>query len=149
MTTTYTLTAAEAAVYDGRSDGDKADLRRSLAERFGRVGGPGAHGVEVVHPDGYVIEAYEGVDHDTAASSMKTTYRQITIVAATRRDLDAIAAAAAINRSLAGAGDSSWLIGDVASEHRCMHAAREEIASCHPSIRDALSIEIGSYDLDE
>ena len=60
MSTTYTLTAAEAASYDSDDHERMSKLRRSLRARFGRVAGGEPVSTEVCHPDGYVVEAYSG-----------------------------------------------------------------------------------------
>ena len=57
--TTYTLTPAETTLYDSRDDRDIHTLRRALIDRFGGVDGAGL--VEVYHPDGFVVDRYEGV----------------------------------------------------------------------------------------
>lgn len=55
---TYTLTAAEAEIYDGDDESLMHDLMADLRRRFGRVAGGEPVETEVCHPDGYVIEQY-------------------------------------------------------------------------------------------
>ena len=57
-TKTYTLTAAEAAVYDSSDDEKTSRLMTDLRERFGHIAGGAAVQTEVRHPDGFVIEQY-------------------------------------------------------------------------------------------
>lgn len=58
MSTTYTLTAAEASIYDGDDDKKISRLMTDLRARFGRVAGGLPVGAEVRHPDGFVVEQY-------------------------------------------------------------------------------------------
>lgn len=57
MSKTYTLTAKEAALYDG--DDEQSDkLLHGLRERFGEIAGGRPVTTEVRHPDGFVVEQY-------------------------------------------------------------------------------------------
>ena len=57
MTKTYTLTAAEAAMYDS-NDEQTSRLMADLRKRFGRIAGGAPVETEVQHPDGFVVEQY-------------------------------------------------------------------------------------------
>ena len=59
---TYTLTAAEAAIYDSANDSEIAALMADLRRRYGRVAGGLPVTTEVRHPDGYVVEQYTTAD---------------------------------------------------------------------------------------
>lgn len=58
MTKTYTLTAAEASLYDSNDDEKTSRLMADLRKRFGRVAGGSPVETEVRHPDGFVVEHY-------------------------------------------------------------------------------------------
>jgi len=58
MTETYTLTAAEAAMYDSQDDEQTSRLMTDLRARFGRIAGGAPVQTEVRHPDGFVVEQY-------------------------------------------------------------------------------------------
>jgi hypothetical protein len=53
---------------------------------------------------------------------------------------DALAAADYINKSIGDAGDGLFT-ADGVGEHTALQAVQAEIDSCHPSIRDGLTIE--------
>ena len=53
--TTYTLTADEAARYDGDDDTAR-EMTAELRDRFGPLSDSG---IEVYHPDGYLISVHE------------------------------------------------------------------------------------------
>ena len=57
MTKTYTLTTAEASMYDS-NDEQTIRLMTDLRKRFGRIAGGAAVETEVQHPDGFVVEQY-------------------------------------------------------------------------------------------
>ena len=77
MVTSYTLTDAEAARYDSDDDRVSSALTDELLERFGPLT---THpGVEVHHPDGYVISVHEGGS---------TTLLDVTPITWLRRDED-------------------------------------------------------------
>ena len=58
MTKTYTLTTAEAAIYDS-NDGEKTNsLMSDLRKRFGSIAGGSPVKTEVRHPDGFVVAQY-------------------------------------------------------------------------------------------
>ena len=59
---TYTLTAAETAMYDSDDDRQIHQLRASLQQRFGRVAGGSPVETEVRHPDGFVVEQYTSAE---------------------------------------------------------------------------------------
>ena len=65
MSKTYTLTAAEAAIYDGNDEPKTHALIADLCQRFGRIAGGSPVETEVRHPDGFVVEQYT---HDEEAA---------------------------------------------------------------------------------
>jgi hypothetical protein len=62
MPKTYTLTAAEAAIYDGNDDAKTHALMADLRKRFGRIAGGAPVQTEVRHPDGFVVEQYTAAE---------------------------------------------------------------------------------------
>ena len=62
---------------------------------------------------------------------------------------DALAAAAAINKSLGDSGESSFMVGDEAADHSAYRAMQRELDSCAPIIRGNLYVDSTSAEIDE
>lgn len=62
---------------------------------------------------------------------------------------DALAAAAAINKSLGDSGESSFIVGDDAADYSAYRAMQRELDSCAPSIRADLCVDSTTAEIDE
>lgn len=62
------------------------------------------------------------------------------VVRAADRSPDAMAAADAINLSMAAQGCATWRAGDITGEANAWREARAQIAACAPSLQHALRL---------
>lgn len=62
---------------------------------------------------------------------------------------DALAAAAAINKSLGDSGESSFIAGDEAADYSAYRAMQRELDSCAQSIRADLYVDSTTAEIDE
>jgi hypothetical protein len=82
---------------------------------------------------------------------MKTTVSQYTAVPSIPYDHpgypDALAAAGYINKALGDAGDGTFT-DDGAGEYDALRAVQVEINSCHPAIRECLTIDEAEIEIE-